>query len=428
MTALPIPPSADRSAAAPGWSTLKIAALLAFAILERVAVWHQQPSDMAIFLEPWFAHIVHYGPVQAFAHPFSNYAPAYLYLLAIGSFAHDVLATIDIIKILSVLGTIFLTIAVADLLKAAGADRRGALLVLVLPSVAYNDALLGQCDALWSGCCILALAAMIRGRTLTSMLWCGMAIAFKAQAAFIAPVIVGAMIGRRAPLWQWAIPPLVFLATITPSWLLGWPGFQLLTVYLQQAQLDQLAGRLANPWMLFTVFGEDFAQNVFWLGYVAAVGAAIAIGMLAARSVRDPKLLILLGALAGTALPFLLPKMLERYYFLGDILTLALAVAVPGRLTGLAVRAVQLASILSHLTYIYFFNHPWPALIGAMAAAAGLAAMCALAAPSFLQIVDAGRVTLGRVLKPRGEGKRSTRERRSSGRERSRSRRAWVRG
>ena len=212
---------------------LKLAALLIFAAFERVAVWHQRPSDMGIFLEPWMAHIVHYGPIQAFAHPFSNYAPAYLYLLSVGSLFHDFLATIDIIKTLSVLGTLFLTFAVADLLKAAGADRRGALLVLILPSVAYNDALLGQCDALWSGCCILAVAAMVRGRTLKSMLWCGLAISFKAQAAFIAPVIIGAMIGRRAPLWQWAIPALVFLATIAPPWLLGWPGSQLLTVYLQ---------------------------------------------------------------------------------------------------------------------------------------------------------------------------------------------------
>ena len=385
---------------------LTIAALLGFAILERVAVWHQRPSDMGIFLEPWFAHIVHYGPVQAFAHPFSNYAPAYLYLLAIGSFAHGLLATIDIIKILSVLGTIFLTVAVADLLKAAGADRRGALLVLVLPSVAYNDALLGQCDALWSGCCILALAAIIRGRTLTSMLWCGIAIAFKAQAAFIAPVIVGAMIGRRSPLWQWAIPPLVFVATITPPWLLGWPGVELLTVYLQQAELDQLAGRLANPWMLFTVFGEGFAPNMFWLGYAAACSAAVGIAALAARNVRDPKLLILLGAMAGTALPFLLPKMLERYYFLGDILTLVLALAMPGRLSGLAVRAIQLASILSHLTYIYFFNHPWPALIGAVSAAAGLGAMCVLAAPNFLQLIEDSRAALGHRLRSRGQPKR----------------------
>src|SRR5205085_2467511 len=116
-------------------------------------------------------------------------------------------------------GTLYLTVAMAELLKAAGADWKGALSVLILPSVAINDGLLAQCDALWAGSCILALACMVRGRTLASMLWCGVAIAFKAQAAFIAPVIIGAMIGRRAPLWQWLVPSLVYLATIMPPFL-----------------------------------------------------------------------------------------------------------------------------------------------------------------------------------------------------------------
>jgi len=150
---------------------VQVLAILCLAIAERAICWNQRPPDMALFLEPWFAHIVHYGPVQAFAHPFSNYEPAYLYLLAIGSFAHGVFATMTIIKILSIAGTLFLTLALGDLLNAAGVDRRRALLLLILPSAAINDALLAQCDALWTGACILALAAMIRGRTLRAMFW-----------------------------------------------------------------------------------------------------------------------------------------------------------------------------------------------------------------------------------------------------------------
>ena len=361
----------------------QLLALLALALFERAVTWHQRPPDMAIFLEPWFAHIVHHGLVQSFAHPFSNYEPAYLYLLAIGSLAHGLLAAMSIIKILSVLGTLFLTAAVANLLKAAAVDRRGALLVLILPSVAINDGLLAQCDALWAGSCIFALAAMIRGATLRAMIWCGVAIAFKAQAAFMAPVIVGSMIGQRAPLWQWLVPGLVFLATLVPPFLLGWPAMKLLTVYLNQASIDHLAGRLANPWMFGTVFGEDVARQWFVLGYIGAGVAALTIAALAARNPRDPRLLILLGALAGTAIPFLLPKMLERYYFLGDVMTLALALMLKDRLSAFAVRAVQIASLLTHFTYMYFFYDPWPALIGAFFAAAGLIAMCILVSPHF---------------------------------------------
>lgn len=364
-------------------SRLQLAAILCLAVITRAMFWNIRPPDMSIFLEPWFAHLVHFGPIGAFGHPFSNYEPAYLYLLAIGSLAAGLFTPMAIIKAISICGTLFLTIAFAQLLNALEVRRRNALLLLVLPSLAFNDALLAQCDALWAGACVFALAMMIRGRTLAAMAWCGVAIAFKAQSAFIAPVIIGAMIGRRAPWWHWLVPGVVFVATLVPPWLLGWPAAKLLTVYIDQAASVGIAGRLANPWMLGTIFAERASREWFAVGYMAAGGAALAIAMLAVRNARNPRMLVLLGSLAGTALPFLLPKMLERYYFLGDVLTLALVLSMRSRAAFWAMVTVQMASVLSHVTLMYFFYDPYPAIPGAVSAAAGLAIMCRLAAPEF---------------------------------------------
>jgi hypothetical protein len=389
----------DQSASEPQRPQFAIPLLLLFAIVARAVCWFRRPPDMALFLEPWFDHIVHYGPVAAFAHPFSNYEPAYLYLLALGSLAHGAFAPMTIIKIISVAGTVFLTFAFADLLKAAGAKPRDALILPVLPSVVFNDALFAQCDALWAGSCAFALAAMIRGQMLRSMVWCGIAIGFKAQAAFIAPVIVGAMIGRRTPWWKWPVPALAFLATLIPAWSQGWPAMKLLTVYLEQAKWDQIPGRLGNPWMLGTIFAEQSAHSMFFIGYASAAAAAFVVAALAYRSARDPRQLILLSAIAGTALPFLLPKMLERYYFLGDVMTLALALTWKSREASVAVRAVQLASVLSMMTYIHFYHHPYLALVGTVSAAVGLVAMCRLAAPEFGALVISVRGALAAALR-----------------------------
>src|SRR5437764_1030264 len=95
---------------------LRICWIIGLAVIVRAIFWTVRPPDMAIFLEPWFAHIVRFGPVGAFAHPFSNYEPAYLYLLALGSVAAGLLTPMTIIKIISVGGTLFLTLAFADLL------------------------------------------------------------------------------------------------------------------------------------------------------------------------------------------------------------------------------------------------------------------------------------------------------------------------
>ncbi len=158
---------------------VQLAAIAAMALYLHAICWWMRPPDMGIFLEPWLAHIVHYGPLEAFSHPFSNYEPAYLYLLAALSLAHGLIAPMYLIKALSIAGTGFLTIAVADLLKACGSEAKHALFVLILPTAIINAALLGQCDALWGGSCVLAVAAMIRGRTVQSLVWCGVAFAFK---------------------------------------------------------------------------------------------------------------------------------------------------------------------------------------------------------------------------------------------------------
>src|SRR5437899_152318 len=78
--------------------SVQLAALATIAFYLHSICWRMRPPDMGIFLEPWFAHIVDYGPLGAFAHPFSNYEPAYLYLLALVSLAHSVLAPMYLIK------------------------------------------------------------------------------------------------------------------------------------------------------------------------------------------------------------------------------------------------------------------------------------------------------------------------------------------
>jgi hypothetical protein len=80
--------------------------------------------------------------------------------------------------------------------------------------------------------------------------------------------------------------------------------------------------------------------------------------------------------------------MLERYYFLGDVMTLALALTWKCRAAGFSVRAVQLASVLSHIGYIHFHEKPWPALAGAICAAAALVVMGRLALPALNALVS----------------------------------------
>jgi len=330
--------------------------------------WPTKPPDLVEFVIPWYNHIVDRGPVSAFAHPFSNYTPPYLYLLAAASLAHNVLGPVSVIKWLSVAGTGFLALAVTDLVKALGGKPKRAAFTFIVPTIALNAALLAQCDALWAGACVFALASMMRGRTIMSLVWCGVAISFKAQAAFIAPFIVGTLIGRRTPLWQWTIPGLIYAAFMAPAWLMGWPATDLATIYERQADWFEWPGNLANPWIWATQFASGAAQPFYVLGYAAAAAAAIGICVLCANAFRRPKAMLLLALLSAFALPFLLPKMHERYYFLADALAFSLILTAPTPRNLYLATTIQIASLGSILSYVYFHAFPAPALVGAIVA------------------------------------------------------------
>lgn len=361
---------------------IQLAAIGSLALYLHSLMWWTEPRDMPLFQRPWFEHIVHYGPVGAFAHPFSNYTPAYLYLLAVASLFHGTMEAMYLVKLLSVAGTAFAASAVADLVKTMGGQQRYALLLFILPSAVINAALLAQCDALWAGACVFSVAAMIRGQTVRSLVWCGVAVAFKAQSVFVAPFIIGALVGKRAPLWHWTVPAAVFVAMMLPAWLAGWPAWDLAMVYPSQPDWIPFPGRLANPWMFATVFAPEAGKSLYWLGLAAAAAASVSIGALTASSVNNRRAMLLLALLSSIALPFLFPKMLERYFYLGDLLSLALAISSRTRPALWIAVGVQLASSLSLLTYMYFYYHPYPTLVGAAIAAAALVATYRLARES----------------------------------------------
>jgi Gpi18-like mannosyltransferase len=356
-----------------------LAAVASLALYLHSYFWWTEPRDMSLFQRPWFEHLVHYGPVGAFAHPFSNYTPAYLYLLAVASLFHGSMEAMYLVKLLSVAGTAFAAIAVADLIKTAGGRPRWAVLLFVLPSAVINAALLAQCDALWAGACVLAVSAMIRGRTVHSLIWCGVAFAFKAQSVFIAPFIIGALIGRRAPIWQWSVPALTFAGLMMPAWLAGWPAWQLAMIYPSQPGWIPFPGRLANPWIVPTMFGWQSAENYYWVGIAAGAVASAAIAALTSTAVRKPRAMILLALLSALALPFFLPKMLERYFYLADLLSVALALSYRSRPAILVAVAVQLASFLSLWTYLYYYYWAYPTVVGAVLAGAAIVATYILA-------------------------------------------------
>lgn len=332
--------------------------------------WSRVPPDMIAHLLPWFREILGEGRIGAFAEPFSNYTPPYLYLLSASTLLAPVLPAVTIIKLLSVLCTALLAWSVFVLLRACKVERPGlpALAVFVLPSAIVNAPLLGQCDALWTSFCVLSVAAAVEHRHVRMLIFAGIAFAIKAQAAFFAPLVLAVLIGRRVPLHYWLIPVAAYLALMLPAILAGWPIGDIVTVYARQAEWRIYGGNLANPWIFYRFLPvAEGAGTGFWIGYTAALGFIGAFLALFPRMAFTPRRIVAGALLAAFVLPYLLPMMHERFWFLADILAYALALIGRDRRTLAIVLAVQASSCFALLGYIIY--DPIPAMLGAPVAA-----------------------------------------------------------
>src|SRR5947209_3834119 len=306
---------------------------------------------MRHFRLPWLDHILERGPVGAFSVPFSNYTPPYLYLLALVSPLAAFMSKISVIKALSVAGTLCLAAAVRHLLRSAGKDQPEAMLwLLVLPSVALNAAGFGQCDAIWSAACVMAVAAAVSRRPLAMAIWFGIAISFKAQAAFLGPFVALQLVQQRARPALWGMPALVYGVAIIPAALVGWPLAQLVTVYLHQAEWNPaLASTASNAWSLVQYLAPGSVSGWYSLGLVAAAGAALTYLGAYRRREGGAADVVALALLSACILPFLLPKMLERFFFLADVLAFTLAVLRQDRRSLLIFFLVEGASLLGYI-------------------------------------------------------------------------------
>ncbi len=305
-------------------------------------------GDVIMFVVPWYEHIMTAGRIGAFAHPFSNYAPPYLYLLSVTSLLDGVLSPYYLVKTLSWVGVIWMVIAAYRLLQVLGGRPILAISLVLLPSIVANVSMLGQADTFWVAPCLLAVGASVRARWFWVAFWSGLAFAFKAQAAFFAPFVVHLFVTRRVPLHIWLVAPAVYVAAMFPAWLAGWPAWDLAMVYLRQAmwQPDKppfyFISNGASWWTIYGWLFPQLALRTFWIGFVLAF-FAVGVGIAVVPRLT-PRTTVMLAIISAVGIPFLLPGMHERFYILGDVLAFIYALVYPSRRSVAGAILIQFAS------------------------------------------------------------------------------------
>jgi len=332
-----------------------LAGLFALSLLAHWQFFPLITTDMSTYNVPWLHHLVTYGRLAGFAHPFANYTPPYLYLLSAASLFYPAVPALVLVKLIGVAANLALAAAMVRLARALGvaAPARFGAMVLVLPSAVINAALLGQCDALWAAPLVMALACAVERRHLSMLLWCGIAMGFKLQAGLVAPFFLALVLARRVPVWQWFAAPAALVALMLPALALGWPLDDLIAIYPRQsAWFPDLARNAPNIWSIVQQLHLVDATALVPFAYLAAALAAAAYVVRMVRMPLDGPQLVLAALLATLLMAGLLPKMHDRYFFLADVLALAYAASAHSRRGWRIFALVEIGSTLALFAYL----------------------------------------------------------------------------
>jgi Gpi18-like mannosyltransferase len=355
--------------------------VVAAALALRLTLVPMESGDLNGFVRPWWDEIKTHGHFAALKGGFSNYAPGYLYLLALVSYLP--VKALWGIKAISVAFDGVLAVAFFNVVAPRVSTRPGRLLALALPlfapSVVLNGAAWAQCDVIHTAFVLLALGAALKDHGHRAALLTGVALSFKLQAIFFLPALVLILAKAKSKggkaRFSWAAPlwvPLVFVASLVPAWVAGRPAVDLLLIYVRQAgSYRDLSLWAPNIYHLIPGAPEGPFRNA---GLVLTASALAAAAYLASQSREQwrhrERILIAVGTCV--LCPFLLPAMHERYFFTADVLSLLLPFWMPRRWW--VPLAIGAASTLSYGNFL-FGQHPIELKYLALLMAAALAAV-----------------------------------------------------
>lgn len=297
------------------------------AIVIRYFVKDYQSPDFYWYLKVWFEEITVNGGFLALSQPISNYSPLYIYFMTIMTYIP--VFSLYQIKIFSIAFDFVAAYYIFKIVQLKYKDGFAPYLAyaftLLIPTVILNGAYAAQCDIIFTAFLIGMIYYLIKEKNVLAMVFFGIAVAFKLQAIFIAPLLLVFLLRRRLKLWQLFISPIVYILTLLPAYLIGRPFKELITIYFTQVgYYPYLTMNCANIYQFFP--DADFALfNKIGLitTFIIVLVISLWIGLKKSKLTAD--LIVEISILFLLILPFFLPQMHERYYFPAEVLVVIYA-------------------------------------------------------------------------------------------------------
>lgn len=324
-----------------------------FAIFARATMFDYASGDYNSFLLPWFTQLKDAGGLPGIGLSLGDYTPPYIYILSLLTYLPiDSLISIKIISCIFdfACALLIMCIVLHEKQKISTAIIAYAV-VLFAPTIILNSALWAQCDIIFSMYLILCIYYFTKDKPIKATVFFSIAFIFKLQAVFLAPFLIFMWFKGKMKFTHFFIIPAIYVISILPAFFMGRPLSELLTIYISQSgQYTRLSLNAPN---LYMWMNEINAEYIAFAGILlcGVVILTILYYTYQKHFKIDSEIIYSFALLFSLIVPFLLPHMHERYFYLADVLAIIYACLRPKKFP--IALGITLCSLLCYCPYLF---------------------------------------------------------------------------
>jgi Gpi18-like mannosyltransferase len=310
------------------WEILFMVIVSSLAMVIRITGFNQLNGDIITQLQ-WLEHFRENGFFEGYRTFPGNYTAIYLYILSILSFIPQGLE-LYFMKIISCFFDFICAIYAMKIMEHFLKNKKISLLtyaiILFSPTVFLNSGTWAQSDSMYTAFVIMCLFYMLKNNIRIAMIFFGIGLSQKLQAIFPLPFILLFFVYRKISLkYLLYIPVGLFAATI-PAQLFGWPFARIFIHFLAGTDINTSLTHNAP-----TIYAWPNIPALMPVIFITAILFCLGFLIIRKQSIPSHNTFLLLFLFCNFVIPFFLPNMHERYFFIGEIAVLLYAIANPKR-------------------------------------------------------------------------------------------------
>jgi len=302
------------------------------AIYLRYTLFSIHTSDYDAGFSRWYDFIRSHGGFTALKYNISNYNVSYFYL-------YTLMTYLPIPKIISyklipvcfdLVMALFVYLIVRLKYKESSMPTIASLIVLFTPTVFILSAMWGQFESIYASLTLGCLYFLLRKRPFWACFCFGLAVSFKPQPLFFFPLLFILLMTGEIRFRYFLMIPVTYLITMLPACLLGRGFIDLLTTYRSRADnpTHSLNMNFPNIFQWLPAGPFSFWDHVGFLMTLSAIGILSFIVLISRRNMTN-EIVLKLALVFVLIVPFFMPEMHERYYYLADVISLVYAFYFP---------------------------------------------------------------------------------------------------